>query len=96
MTKEEWTYPTALTVGPRSGWPTHARQACSASLVCRLAGTPSLGLGAGPPHRHAEVAAEFLCEIDRYAGMDTALSVQELGMVYEWYDCAVPDVRIDV
>ena len=57
---------------------------------------PSRRLGAGPSHRYREVAAEFLCEIDRYTGVDTALAVQELGMVVERHDRAVPDVRMDV
>jgi len=43
-----------------------------------------------PLHRHAEIAAELLCEIDRYAGMHTALSVQKLGMVVERHDRPLP------
>src|SRR5271154_783713 len=53
-------------------------------------------LGVGPPHRHREVAAEFLCEVDRDTGVDTALSVQELGTVVKRHDRPVPDVRMDV
>src|SRR5271155_5280319 len=46
----------------------------------------------GPSHRHREVAAEFLCEIDRYTGVDPTLPVQELGMVVERHDRPVPNV----
>ena len=53
-------------------------------------------LSAGPPHRHREVAAEFLYEIDRYAGVDTSLSVEELGMVVEWHDRSVPNVWMNI
>src|SRR5689334_12686920 len=57
------------------------------SQPCPSIGTaPCCRLGARPSHRHREVAAEFLWEIDRYAGVNTALSVQELGMIVERYD----------
>jgi hypothetical protein len=48
----------------------------------------------GPSERHCEVAAEFLCEIDRYTGVDPALSVQELGTVIERHNRPVPNVRM--
>src|SRR5438045_3125323 len=50
----------------------------------------------GPSHRHREVAAEFLCEIDRYTSVDTALSVQEFGMLVERHDCPVPNVWMNI
>src|SRR5690348_2675833 len=50
----------------------------------------------GRSHRHPEVAAEFSSEIDRYTGLDPALSVQQLGMVVERDDRPVPDVRMDI
>ena len=53
-------------------------------------------LGAGPPHRHREVAAEFLCKIDRDTGVDPALSVQQLGMVVERHDRPVPNIRMNI
>src|SRR5271165_536504 len=56
----------------------------------------SLPLGAGQAHRHRKVAAKFLCEIDRYTSMDAALAIQELRMVVERHDRAVPDVRMDI
>src|SRR5206468_3476739 len=53
-------------------------------------------LGAGPPHRHREVAAEFLCEVDRDTGVDTALPVQQLGTVVKRHDRPVPNVWMDI
>jgi len=50
----------------------------------------------GPPHRHPEVAAEFLCEIDRYSRVDSALSVQEFGLVVERHDRAVPNIWMNI
>ena len=95
MTKREWTYLTVFSAGPRSGWPLHTRQACPAGLsAARRGAVPPLLVWSA--HRHSEVGAEFFCEIDQYAGVDTALSVQELGMVVERYDRAVPDVGMDV
>src|SRR5437763_15826253 len=67
------------------------RQPCrstSRALSRRLSG--------GPWHRHREVAAEFLCEIDRYAGVDTALSIQELRIILERHDRSVPNFRMNI
>ncbi len=47
-------------------------------------------------HRRGEVAAEFLREIDRDAGMDTALAVEQLDGVVERDDRPVPDIGMDV
>src|SRR3954470_20791575 len=67
------------------------------SQPCPSIGTaPCCRLGARPSHRHREVAAEFLWEIDRYAGVNTALSVQELGVIVERYDRPVPDMRMNI
>jgi hypothetical protein len=71
----------------RSGWPAQTRQA---NAVFGFA------LPIGPLHRHADIAAEFLCEIDRYTGVDTALPIREFGMVIDRHDRAMPDVRMDV
>ena len=48
-----------------------------------------------PLRRHAEIAAELFCEIDRYAGMHAALSVQKLGIVVERHDRPVPNIRMN-
>ena len=53
-------------------------------------------LGAGPSHRHREVAAEFPCEIDRDTGVYTALAVQELGTVVKRHDRSMPNVWMDI
>src|ERR1700747_2589322 len=67
------------------------------SQPCLSIGTaPCRRLGARPSQRHGEVAAEFLCEIDRYARMHTALSVQKLGMLVERHDRPVPNVWMNI
>ena len=43
----------------------------------------------------SEMAAEFLCEIGRYAGEDTARSVQRLGTVIERHDRSRPTDDLD-
>src|ERR1700719_30637 len=62
---------------------------CASSML-------SQQLGAGPSDRHREVAAEFLCEVDRDTGVYTALAVQELGMIVKRHDRPVPNVRMDI
>src|SRR5215831_18294961 len=47
-------------------------------------------------HRHGEITAEFLGEIDRYAGVNAALTVEQLGVVSMRHDRAMPDARMDV
>jgi len=47
-------------------------------------------------NRHGEVTAGFLGEIDRYAGVNAALTVEQLGVVSIRHDRAVPDARMDV
>ena len=85
MTKEESAYPTVSTAGARSGWAFSPRQAKARFLS-----------SAGLSQRYCEIAAKFLCEIDRYPGVDAALAIQEFGMVFERHDRAVPDIRMDV
>ncbi len=46
--------------------------------------------------RHCKVTTEFLCKINRHSGVDTALTVEELRMVVEGHDRAMPDIRMDV
>jgi hypothetical protein len=53
-------------------------------------------VGLGQAERSDEVAAEFLGEIDRDAGMDAALPVEEPSFVVERDDGAVPNVRMNV
>src|SRR6202023_3314294 len=45
---------------------------------------------------HREVAAKLFCEIDRYTGVHTALSVQELGMVIERHDRPMPNAWMNI
>src|SRR5215469_4518436 len=60
---------------------------------CRLAWRwPPSRLCGRPAQRNGEAAAEFLREIDR----DTALAIEELRMVAEGHDRAVPDIRMDI
>src|SRR6516165_8911803 len=47
-------------------------------------------------HRHGEIAAELLGKVDRDTGMDAASAVEELGMVVDRDDGAVPEIRMDV
>jgi len=51
--------------------------------------------GGGASHRCGEVAAELLGEVDRDAGVDSALAIEEFRMVVEGYDRAVPDVAMN-
>src|ERR1700738_3781132 len=55
---------------------------------------PALPIRRSP--RHREVAAELFCEIDRYTGVHTALSVQELGMVIERHDRPMPNAWMNI
>ena len=60
----------------------------------------AVGGGAGSDslqaHRHGEIAAELLGEVDRDTGMDAALAVEELGMVVDRDYGTVPDIWMDV
>ena len=47
-------------------------------------------------HHHGKITAEFLGEIDRYAGVNAALTVEQLGVVSMRHDRAMPDARMDV
>src|SRR5258706_7417592 len=47
-------------------------------------------------HRRCQIAAELLDEIDRDAGMDAPLPVEELGLVVQRYDRSVPHIGMQV
>src|ERR1700738_385555 len=55
---------------------------------------PALPIRRSP--RHRELASELFCEIDRYTGVHTALSVQELGMVIERHDRPMPNAWMNI
>src|SRR5215813_537879 len=46
--------------------------------------------------RGRQVAAELLREVDRDAGVDAALAVEQLGMVGERHHRAMPDIGMDI
>ena len=48
------------------------------------------------PQRRTQIAAEFGDEVDRDAGVHTALAVEELGLIIERHNRAVPDVGVQV
>ena len=48
------------------------------------------------PHRHCQIAAELLDEIDRDAGMDAPLPVEELGLIVQRYDRPMPNIGMQV
>src|SRR5580692_700467 len=49
-----------------------------------------------PPQRRGEITAELRGEIHRDARMHSALSVEELGVIGEGYECSVPDIRVNI
>src|SRR5882762_11644031 len=49
-----------------------------------------------PPHRRREIAAELFDEIDRNAGMNSALTVEEPGLLVQRHDRPVPYVGVQI
>src|SRR5579863_6428111 len=81
---------------------THCRSGCRRGRIEKRSRCVSRALRSRPrrrrrpPHRRREIAAELFDEIDRDAGMNTALTVEELRLLVQRHDRPVPYVGVEV
>src|ERR1700680_377104 len=71
----------------------------SSAEFCPCLSSPAAVAGVkalGPAQRHAEIAAKFFREIDRYAGVASTLPVEQPSLVVERHDGTVPNVGMDI